>query len=176
LEALWVQQGHHAVDPALLQKVLRTKTSEARAGATRVLADEWDRIPNAMDLIKAQIVDEFPRTRAEAIRALSFERTPESVETMLLALNKPRDYWIDYTLEMSIGALEGVWKPAIEKGQIASDNPSGLEYLHAAEERSKPGGAAAGALKRYLTQTGLRQVEKDDLIKEVAKGKGVADN
>ena len=176
LEALWVQQGHHAVDPALLQKVLRTKTGEARAGATRVLADEWDRIPNAMELIKPQIVDEFPRTRVEAIRALSFVRTPESVETMLLALNKPRDYWIDYTLEMSIGALEGVWKPALEKEKIATGNPAGLEYLHAAAELAKPGGAAAVALKRYLTQNGLRQVEKDELVKEVAKGKGVADS
>jgi putative heme-binding domain-containing protein len=176
LEALWVQQGHHAIDPALLQKVLRTRTGEARAGATRVLADEWDRIPNAMDLIKAQIVDEFPRTRAEAIRALSFVRSPEAVETMLLAVDKPRDYWIDYTLQMSIGALEGVWKPALQNGRIAVNHPKGLEYLHEAEELSKPGGAAALALKRYLTQSGLRQVERDDLIKDIAKGKGIADN
>jgi putative heme-binding domain-containing protein len=177
LEALWVEQGHHAVDPALLQKVLRTKTGEARAGATRVLADEWDRIPNAMELIKAQVTDDFPRTRVEAIRALSFVRTPEAVDTMLLALNKPRDYWIDYTLEMSAGALEGVWKPALAKDQIAKNNPEGLEYLRHAEELSKPGGASAVALKKYLTQAAsLKQEDKDSLIKEVAKGKGVADN
>ena len=92
LEALWVQQGHHAVDPALLQKVLRTKTGEARAGATRVLADEWDRIPNAMELIQTQITDEFPRTRVEAIRALSFVRKIEAIETLLLTADQPRDY------------------------------------------------------------------------------------
>jgi putative heme-binding domain-containing protein len=176
LEALWVEQGHHAVDPALLQKVLRTKTGDARAGATRVLADEWDRIPNAMELIKAQVVDEFPRTRAEAIRALSFVRTAESVETTLLAVEKPRDYWIDYTLQMSLGALEGVWKPALENNQIATNNAKGLEFLREVEEQSKPGGAAAAAVKKYLTQTGLAHAEKEKLVKEIAKGKGVADN
>src|SRR5262249_42448023 len=80
LEALWVQQGHHAIDPLLLKRVLRAKSGEARAGATRVLADEWERIPNAMDLMKTQVTDEFPRTRLEAIRALSFVPTKESVE------------------------------------------------------------------------------------------------
>jgi putative heme-binding domain-containing protein len=176
LEALWVQQGHHAVDPALLQKVLRTKTGEARAGATRVLADEWDRIPNAMELIKPQVTDEFARTRVEAIRALSFVRTTDSVETMLLAADKPRDYWIDYTLQMSLGALEPIWKPALQAEKIALNNPKGLELLKESEELSKPGGAASLALKRYLTNTGLREVEKQDLIKEIAKGKGSADN
>jgi putative heme-binding domain-containing protein len=176
LEALWVQQGHHAVDPALLQKVLRTKTGEARAGATRVLADEWDRIPNAMELIKPQITDEFARTRVEAIRALSFVRTTESVETILQAANQPRDYWIDYTLQMSLGALEPIWKPELQAEKIALNNPKGLELLKEAEELSKPGGAASLALKRYLTVQGLREVEKQDLIKEIAKGKGVADN
>ncbi len=176
LEALWVQQGHHAVDPALLQKVLRTPTGEARAGATRVLADEWEFIPNAMELIKAQVVDEFPRTRVEAIRALSFVRTKESVETMLLAADKPRDYWIDYTLQMSLGALEPIWKPELKAEQIALNNPKGLELLKEAEELSKPGGAATLALKRYLTVPDLRHAEQQDLIKEIAKGKGNADN
>jgi putative heme-binding domain-containing protein len=176
LEALWVEQGHHAVDPALLQKVLRTKTGEARAGATRVLADEWDRIPNALELIKAQITDEFPRTRVEAIRALSFVRTAESVETMLLAADQPRDYWIDYTLQMSLGALEPIWKPELQAGKIALNNPKGLELLKESEELTKPGGAASLALRRYLTNTGLREVERQDLIKEIAKAKGNADH
>ncbi|MEO7796535.1 MAG: SGNH/GDSL hydrolase family protein, partial [Opitutaceae bacterium] len=176
LEALWVQQGHHAVDPALLKKVLRTKTGEARAGATRVLADEWDRIPNAMELIIPQVSDEFARTRCEAIRALSFVPTKPAVEAVLLAANQPRDYWIDYTLQMTLGSLESIWKPELKAGTIAINNPKGLELLKEAEELSKPGGASAVALKRYLTVPDLRQTERVDLIKEIGKAKGNADN
>ena len=53
---------------------------------------------------------------------------------MLLAVDKPRDYWIDYTLQMSLGALEGVWKPALENNQIATNNAKGLEFLRQVEE------------------------------------------
>lgn len=176
LEALWVQQGHHAIDPMLLKKVLRAKSGEARAGATRVLADEWERIPNAMDLMKPQVTDEFPRTRVEAIRALSFVPTKESVETVLQAVSLPRDYWIDYTLQMTLGALEPIWKPAFESKQIAKSNPEGLKFLTELNEQSKPGGAATAALKKYLTKTDLTQKERVDIYTEIAKAKGVADS
>jgi len=176
LEALWVQQGHHAVDPALLQKALRTKTGEARAGATRVLADEWDRIPNAMDLIKAQITDQFPRTRLEAIRALSFIRTTKSVETLLLSADHPRDYWIDYTLEMTLGALEPVWKKPYEDGQLVGQTKKASALLQEADARSKPGGLAAVAFTKLLMHPTLRQEDAGKLIAEIAKGKGSADN
>ncbi|HEY3897016.1 MAG TPA: heme-binding protein [Chthoniobacter sp.] len=176
LEALWVEQGHHAVDPFLLQKVLHAKTGEARAGATRVLADEWDRIPNAMELVKQQVVDEFPRTRVEAIRALSFVPTKESVEAVLEAVNLPRDYWIDYTLQMTLGALEPVWKPALQNKQIALNNPKGLEFLNELDQSSKPSGMATAALKRYLTTPELKQKDRDALYHEIAKARGVADN
>jgi putative heme-binding domain-containing protein len=176
LEALWVQQGHHAVDAVLLQKVLRAKTGEARAGATRVLADEWERIPNAMELIKAQAIDDFPRTRCEAIRALSFVPTKESVETLLLAANQPRDYWIDYTMQMALGSLEPVWKPELKANSIALQNPQGLDLLREADEASKPGGAAATALKKYLAGGSLSEKDRAGLIGEIAKAKGVADN
>lgn len=175
-EALWVQQGHHAVDLELLKKGLRAKTGEARAAATRVLADEWDRIPQAMELVKAQVTDEFPRTRVEAIRALSFVNTKDSVETILLAANQPRDYWLDYTLQMSLGALQPSWKKDLDAGNIATANPKGVELLKEIEELSKPGGAAAMALKRYLTVPGLRLDEQHKLIAEIAKAKGNVDN
>jgi len=176
LEALWVEQGHHAVDPLLLQKVLHAKAGEARAGATRVLADEWDRIPNAMALMKAQVTDEFPRTRVEAMRALSFVPTKESVEAVLQAVNMRRDYWIDYTLQMTLGALEPVWKPALSNQQIALNNPKGLEYLTELDQAAKPGGAATAALKKYLTMPELKQKDRDSIYQEIAKAKGVADN
>jgi putative heme-binding domain-containing protein len=176
LEALWVEQGLHAVDQRLLEKVLHAKTGEARAGATRVLADEWDRIPNAMQLMKAQVTDEFPRTRVEAMRALSFVPSKESVEAVLQGVNLPRDYWIDYTLQMTLGALEPVWKPEFKAQHIALNNPKGLEFLTELDQASQPGGAATAALKKYLTTPELKQQDRDGIYQEIAKAKGVADN
>ncbi|QOV92063.1 DUF7133 domain-containing protein [Humisphaera borealis] len=176
LEALWVQQGHHAVDPAFLKEVLRAKTPEARAGATRVLADEWERIPNAMELIAPQASDEFARTRVEAIRALSFVRTKASVETILKAAALPRDYWIDYTLQMSLGALDPVWKPEFAAKTIAQDNPKGLELLTELEALSKPSGAATAAIKKFLSDPEMPQKQRDAIHAEIAKAKGNADN
>lgn len=175
-EALWVQAGHHMVDQELLKKVLRAKTGDARAAATRVLADEWDRIPNAMELIKAQAADEFGRTRVEAARALSFVPTRQAVEAVLLAANQPSDYWLDYTMNATLTALAPAWKDELRNGTIATDNPKGVALLKDVEELLKPGGAAVVAFKRFLTTSGLSGGDQKKLIGEIAKGKGSADN
>lgn len=174
-EALWVQQWHHAVDVELLTKVLRAPTGEARAAATRVLADEWTRVPKALQLMTPQIMDSFARTRLEAIRALSFEPSLESVELILQSLNQPSDYWIDYTLEMAMAALEPVWKPAFAAGTLAKNNPKGLEYATRLDHLSKPEGAAEAALKKALAG-GLKEKEYQEAFKTIAKAKGSADN
>ncbi|HZM01731.1 MAG TPA: PVC-type heme-binding CxxCH protein, partial [Candidatus Saccharimonadales bacterium] len=166
LEALWAQQSHHIVDVDLLKRVLRAKAGEARAGATTVLADEWDRIPNAMELIKPQVTDEFPRTRVEALRALSFVPTKESVETALLAAKQPLDYWLAYTLRMTIGALEPMWRESLAEGTIAQNNPPGLKQLQDWVAEAGPGEAAAATLKKLLaggTTQASRRVAYDTL-------------
>ena len=175
LECLWVQQGHHAVDVALLQKVLRAKTPEARAAATRVLSDEWDRIPGALALMKAQVTDDFARTRCEAIRALSFVPTREAVETVLLAADKPRDYWIDYTLNVTLSALEPVWKPLVASKGITA-TPAGLALLSEMENAGKPSGIAVAALKKFLAAPDMAEKARKKITADIAKAKGNADN
>ncbi len=175
LEALWQQQSHHIIDPVLLKKVLRAKTGEARAGATRVLADEWERIPNAMELIKAQVTDEFPRTRLEAVRALSFVQTPEAVETALLAANYPLDYWLEYTLQMTVGALEPVWKGPFEAGKMAQNNPRGREFLETMAVGSKPGEAAEKIIKRLLAG-GVAEPDRRSAYDSLGRLHGSANN
>lgn len=130
-EALWIQQGHHAVDADLLKKVLRIKTPEARAAATRVLADELQFFPDAVSLLRPQVNDESPRVRLEAIRALSFVPTMESVEAVLDVVNHPTDYWLDYTLESVLTALEPTWRPVWQKKEpIAANNEKGRMHLN----------------------------------------------
>ena len=98
-EALWVQEGHRAVTPKMLEKVLTVKTPEARAAAVRVLANEWDRLPNGMAILKHAAQDEHPRVRLEAVRALSYVPTLEAAEVAVSIVSKPMDYYLDYTLE-----------------------------------------------------------------------------
>ncbi|WP_009965558.1 DUF7133 domain-containing protein [Verrucomicrobium spinosum] len=175
LECLWVQQGHHAVSPDLLKRALRAQTPEVRAAATRVLSDEWDRIPGALDLMKMQVVDEFPRTRCEAIRALSFVPGKEAVEAVLLAVDKPRDYWIDYTLDATIVALEKIWSPLLKSNQLAA-SPAGLDLLRKRQSASQPAVASTAALKRFLAAPDMPEAARKQVSAEIATAKGSADN
>src|SRR5690606_26053297 len=74
-EALWVLQGHHAVNPDLLNQVLGSTIAEARAAAVRVAADDREYIDGAFELLKKAATDEHPRVRCEALRGLSFYPT-----------------------------------------------------------------------------------------------------
>ncbi len=69
-------QSHHALDVELLTNVLNTASAfEARAAATRIIADERADIPDAFDLLVAASKDSHPRVRTEAARGLSYYPT-----------------------------------------------------------------------------------------------------
>jgi putative heme-binding domain-containing protein len=175
-EALWIQQGFHAVDVDLLKKVLRTKTPEARAAATRVLADEFDRLPDVLALLAPQAKDEHPRVRLEAIRAASFVRTVPAVEAALEAVNYPTDYWLDYTLDGLLAATESVWKPVWQKKEpICANNPKGFQYLNTFAGAKGLPVNVVNALKT-LKEGEPVDSKKMSLLNEVAAVKGNAAN
>ena len=66
-EALWVLQGHHAVDPELLASVLEAKTPDARAAATHIVADEREYLPSAFAMLRRA-------SAATSIRACGWKR------------------------------------------------------------------------------------------------------
>lgn len=178
MEALWVQQGHHAIDLALAAKVLKAKTGDARAAAVRALSEEQvlGFIPPAKFLSLARSVakDEFARTRLEVIRALSFIATKESVELALDAATAgPADYWIDYTLDATLNALDAIWKPALKANTIAANNAAGLALLQKKANSAQPAQEAAEALKKLIAGAGASQ--KPLLMGQVAKATGNAD-
>jgi putative heme-binding domain-containing protein len=173
-EALWVQQSHHAVDPALLKKVLASATPEARAAAVRVLSDERDRIPAAFDLFKKAAVDEHPRVRTEAVRALSFYPTAEAVDAVLAAAKKPMDYWVHYTVEAALGANESVWRQPYLTGKLAKDNPAATKIMDEVLASNKAGGAATVHLKILLDPETKSAEVKNKAMAELAKLKGNA--
>ncbi len=157
-EALWVQQGHHAVDRAFLGAMLRAPTPQARAAAVHVVADEWFSLsPSAAQpgapsaaalgawrpegptlnladeasliaLLRPLTTDDHPRVRLEAVRALSFLRSPDAAEAALDAARKPVDYWMNYTLRHTLEALLPLWKPAFAAGTFVTNNPAGRDF------------------------------------------------
>ncbi|TWU30394.1 PVC-type heme-binding CxxCH protein [Bythopirellula polymerisocia] len=149
-EALWVLQGHHAVDERLLRSVLAAKSYQARAAATHLVADEREFLPDAFSLLENQVHDEHPRVRLEAVRGLSFFPTTESVEAVLAVLEQPQDSYLKYTLQQSIGALEPVWTDAFQAGTFAPGNLQAQEYLGEYLARQRPGLAAIKPLKAAL--------------------------
>jgi azurin len=105
-EALWVQQWFHAVEPAFLAQQLRSPEPLARAAATRVLCYARDQIPNALDLLLVQAKDSSPLVRLEAVRAASFFTGLKALAVALEILNHETDYYLTYTLEETMRALQ----------------------------------------------------------------------
>lgn len=149
-EALWVLQGHHAVNLDLLRSVLRAKSPDARAAATHLVADERDYLPGAFQLLSAQVHDEHPRVRLEAIRGLSFFRTNDAVTAALEALKSPLDSWLQYTLDHTLAALEPVWLDAFLSRKFPIDNERVSEYLSQLVARRQPSLLAGSHLKVVL--------------------------
>ena len=170
-EALWVQQGHHAVDVGLLKQLLRAKDYHARAAATRVLSDEWDRVPQPMSLIAAQVEDDHPRVRLEAVRALSFVRTPDAVELALRAARHPMDEYLNYTLDSTLGALTPVWESRLRKKTIATKNAKGLAYLVDYNERRQPYGNERKLLATLMNRRSDERA-RETALKDLAETRG----
>ena len=177
-EAIWAQQGQHAIDLALAARVLKAKTGDARAATVRALSEEHvlGFIPTAklLPLLRDVAADDFARTRLEVIRALSFIPTKDAVELALTAATaKPRDAWLDYTLDATLNALDAIWRPALKSNAIAANNADGLALLQKKANDAGPTKEAAEALKKLVA--GAVASQKPLLMGQVALGKGNAE-
>jgi putative heme-binding domain-containing protein len=117
LEALWLHQSHNVVSMDLLKPELNAPDFHARAAATRVLGYWRDRVPDALDLLKKQAADPYPRVRLEAVRAASFFTVAEAVEVPLIAAEHPSDEYLDFVRRETMRALEPYVKKAIADGR-----------------------------------------------------------
>jgi putative heme-binding domain-containing protein len=160
-EALWVQQGHHAVDAKLADAVLGCKTFQARAAAVHVLADERDRIPGVIERFKKAATDNHPRVRTEAARALSFFASGDAMNAVAAITTKPLDYWTRYTVEAALAANEAAWPSDFFTPKFASANPEAGKLLTEIQKNKKLGGAAAPFLARLLGGDKLTLEEKN---------------
>ncbi|WP_236010463.1 PVC-type heme-binding CxxCH protein [Candidatus Laterigemmans baculatus] len=106
LEALWVRQHHDAVDRKALERVLQSPDPRARAAATRVLCYWRGQVDDAADLLVRSASDEHPRVRLEAVRAASFLDAPEGRRVVAAAMQKPLDYYLNYTIGETTTTLD----------------------------------------------------------------------
>lgn len=106
MEALWTYQYVGVTNEPLLKRMLRSSDYHARAAATRVLCYWREQIPDALQLLRAQVKDENPRVRLEAVRACSFFKTPEAADIALESADKPQDYFLQYTLDEIMRTLD----------------------------------------------------------------------
>ncbi|MGL4463765.1 MAG: DUF7133 domain-containing protein, partial [Planctomycetia bacterium] len=165
-EALWVQQSFHRVDDALVQQVLKAKMPQARAAAVHVLTEERDYLSGAFGYLKAAVADENPRVRVEALRGLSFFPTVDSIDAALTVLEAPADYWVSYTLQHTLGALQNVWEPAAKAGTLSKGYPKGVKFVEDYLFANKPGAKAQQIMEKLLSTkaTSQRQQATDEIL------------
>ncbi len=115
LEGLWLHQNHNVVNESLLKQVLRSPDFHARAAATRIVASWRDRIGSPLELLQAQVNDEHPRVRLQAVWALSFFTGPEAAkagEIVVESLVHPQDDYLKFALDETMKTLERRTKAA----------------------------------------------------------------
>ena len=172
-EALWIQQSFHAVDVDLVKKVMACKTSDAKAAATRIVADERDYLPSAFDLLKAASLNESGRTRTEALRGLSYFATTESASAVLESLRKnPPDYFTQYTGEAALGANLNGWRTGYLKGELAKDDPAGKKLLDNVISIDKKGAQVVPYLQILLGKDSSALEQRNNAMQALADMKG----
>jgi putative heme-binding domain-containing protein len=124
LEALWVYQSLGLANAELLNALLSAKDGRVRAAAVRAAS----RTPGTtLAMLAPRAVDEHPRVRLEAARALRALETPEAFAASLKALDHPTDRFLDYALWLSAWETRGVWQPAVESARLNLE-PKHLDF------------------------------------------------
>ncbi|MBC8245200.1 MAG: c-type cytochrome [Verrucomicrobia bacterium] len=134
LEALALCAMAEAVEPRLLERVLRAEDPRARAFAARIAGRWHDRLADAPGLLNIAAGDAHPLVRLEAVLACG--QVPQAACIKLAALavtNHPRDKWIDYAFTQAVRHQEPVWMAALTSGEL--DFGDNLRALSAVLEK-----------------------------------------
>ena len=116
LEALWMLRQFDVVDVPLLEAVLHSREPRARAAGLRVLSQMADRVPGALDLVRAAAADPSARVRLEAVRAATFLPAAEAIEALAIADELPSDRFLDYVRREARRVLEPQYRRARAAG------------------------------------------------------------
>jgi putative heme-binding domain-containing protein len=166
LEVLWCYETLDAPEPALLKTLLDSSEPRARAVAVRVLGHWAARIPDASALLEARVVDDHPRVRLEAVRALARIPSSRSVEIATRALDRPMDRFLDYALWLTCYELRSLWQPPFEAGRLTFDGNDAHRDFALQAVRSP---VAIDALLGKLEGKGwISEEARDDALAKIA--------
>lgn len=130
LEALWLYQDFDVVEPEILRTLLNAKQYEARAAATKVLLNWRDRLPGSLELMQARVNDESARVRLEAIVALSYFNSPQTVAAAMDIFKYPTDYYLDYAIRETFNFLKPLWLADFKQNKnLNATQKQALPYL-----------------------------------------------
>ncbi len=118
LEGLWTYESLDVVEPNLLTLLLNSPDPRVRAAAVRVTQNWLGKIDDPFGRLAARVVDENPRVRLEAVRALGHAPESRAAEVALRALDRPVDKFLDYALWLTSRDLEPYWMPALREGKF----------------------------------------------------------
>jgi putative heme-binding domain-containing protein len=172
-EALWVLQSHQQLDADLLKQVLSgAEAFEARAAAVRILADERDALPDALETLIVASRDQHPRVRTEAARGLSFYADMEATRALIAMGEFPEDYWCDYTIQHALGANESVWRSEYLTGSLVEPDSRAAEMVAKLLSASRSGAAALPFLQTLLSQEPKPAEERQKAMTALAELEG----
>ncbi len=171
-EALWVHQSHNIVNVDLLNDVLGLKDANARAAGVRVLTYWQDRVPGSLELLKKMAADDSARVRLIAIWGASYFKTPEAIEVVLVAGEKPRDAAIDHLIVETRKTLDPYVAKAIAAGQeIRFTTAAGARYFLKSipnDDLMKVKRSTA-VYAEFLNRKGIREEFRREAVTELAK-------
>ena len=149
LEGLWIYQGLDIVEPKLLASLLNASDPRVRAAAVRVLAHWHERVSDPLALLEPRVVDDHPRVRLEAVRALARIPGTRSAELALRALDKPMDRFLDYALWLTARDLQGRMAAGGGGGRVRlRRQPAAPDLRAPGGEHARGGPAPAGDAPR----------------------------
>lgn len=132
LEALWVTWGMDAVDTDLAQELLKSDDFHVRAAAVRVLRYNFERFPDALDLLKQAAADEHGRVRLEAVVAATWYDKQEALEAVNNAQDMGTDKWSKQVVKSAAARIQG----KVEKKEEENPMPPIPAHLSNAEKKS----------------------------------------
>ncbi|MEP4049700.1 MAG: PVC-type heme-binding CxxCH protein [Luteolibacter sp.] len=131
LEALWLTWGLNKVDTDLLKTILKSPDFRARAAAVRVLRYNFDRFPDALDLLKQAAADEHGRVRLEAGMAATWFGSAGAAEVVSIAKGNGTDRWSEKSLDAAASRIRG----EVEVKEEENPAPKAPKYLSHEERR-----------------------------------------
>lgn len=116
LQALWIHQGLHHPEMALLKELLYANEARVRAASLRV-AHDWgaENPKEILAAIDSGAKDPDPQVRLEAVHLARVTGTLEALKVIAQVENQSVDPLIDFALWTTAQQLADQWQPAFEE-------------------------------------------------------------